>query len=261
MGESIGMYPSLRIISGKRVGTIYELREESIILGRSPTCEIVIPEEAASRQHAQIQLDHEGYSLVDLKSRNGTALNGLTIQGRTILRDRDRISICSTTFEYQAGTKKVSVETETGPNWESETIDSTVLTRINALMSAADLAREQPEAKLKAILELNEVISQTLNIDELLPQILSSLMKFYPQADRSLMIMLDGDRQLYVHSSQHRDGSRQSIDFSRTVVNTAIEDKQAILSADASRDDRFSSSETIVDIMTRSVMCAPLLGA
>ena len=48
------MYPSLRIISGKRAGTIYELRDESIILGRSPTCEIVVPEEAAVRAKPQL---------------------------------------------------------------------------------------------------------------------------------------------------------------------------------------------------------------
>ena len=97
------MGAKLRIIGGKNSGISYELVDEVTTMGRSPSCHVVIPEEAASRKHAEIMKGPEGYILVDLESRNGTSINGFAIAGQTLLRDRDRISICSTTIEFQSG--------------------------------------------------------------------------------------------------------------------------------------------------------------
>src|SRR5208337_1498133 len=50
-----------------------------------------------------------------------------------------------------------------------------------------------------------------------------------------------------------------SVRISRTIVQGVMAGKEAILSADASSDDRFRASESIVDFHIRSVMCAPLI--
>jgi sigma-B regulation protein RsbU (phosphoserine phosphatase) len=253
------MAAKLRIIGGKNSGISYQLVDAITTMGRSPGCHVVIPEEAASRQHAEIMHTPEGYLLVDLQSRNGTSINGFTIEGQTLLRDRDRISICSTTLEFQSGPTTSDLMMIEDPISGPDTVDSTVLSRIDAQQSAENLARFQPEAKLRAILELNEAIGQTIHIDDLLPKILDSLMKLFTEADRAILVLMDEQEKLYVHSIYHRDPNDHSIEFSRTVINTAIAEKQAILSADASTDARFATSETMVDVRTRSVMCAPLL--
>ena len=97
------MGAKLRIIGGKNAGISYQLVDSITTMGRSPSCHVVIPEEAASRQHAEIMSTPEGYLLVDLQSRNGTSINGFAIEGQTLLRDGDRVSICSTTMEFQSG--------------------------------------------------------------------------------------------------------------------------------------------------------------
>lgn len=253
------MTAKLRVIGGKNAGMSYELVDEITSLGRSPSCHVVVPEEAASRQHAEVLDTADGYILTDLRSRNGTALNGFTIEGQTLLRDRDRISICSTTLEFQSSQTTSDIMVFDDSLQGPDTTDSTVLSRIDAQQSAENIARFQPEAKLRAILELNEAIGQSIHVDELLPQILDSLMKLFGQADRAILVMIDGQNELFVHSIHHRDPNDASSEFSRTVINTAIREKQAILSADASNDARFATSDTIVDVRTRSVMCAPLL--
>ncbi len=253
------MGAKLRIIGGKNSGISYELVDEVTTMGRSPSCHVVIPEEAASRQHAEIMKSPEGYILVDLESRNGTSINGFAIAGQTLLRDRDRISICSTTIEFQSGPTTSDLMRLEDPISGPDTVDSTVLSRIDAQQSAENLARFQPEAKLRAILELNEAIGQSIEIDDLLPKILDSLMKLFTEADRAILVLMDEQEELYLHSIYHRDPNDDSLEFSRTVINTAISEKQAILSADAATDARFATSQTIVDVRTRSVMCAPLL--
>ena len=253
------MGAKLRIIGGKNSGISYQLVDDVTTMGRSPSCHVVIPEEAASRQHAEIMKGPEGYILVDLESRNGTSINGFAIAGQTLLRDRDRISICSTTIEFQSGPTTSDLMRLEDPISGPDTVDSTVLSRIDAQQSAENLARFQPEAKLRAILELNAAIGQSIHIDELLPQILDSLMKLFTEADRAILVLMDEQEELYLHSIYHRDPNDDSLEFSRTVINTAISEKQAILSADAATDARFATSQTIVDVRTRSVMCAPLL--
>jgi pSer/pThr/pTyr-binding forkhead associated (FHA) protein len=59
----------------------------------------------ASRNHALIQRDTGGYSLVDLGSTNGTLLNGALVPPRTPqrLRSGDRIKIGEVEIEFLAG--------------------------------------------------------------------------------------------------------------------------------------------------------------
>lgn len=76
-------------------GEIYPLRPLTSI-GRSPTNSIVIPDNFASSEHALISLKEGRWWLEDRNSRNGTILNGDSIQGAIIVTDGDIISIGNT---------------------------------------------------------------------------------------------------------------------------------------------------------------------
>jgi serine phosphatase RsbU (regulator of sigma subunit) len=56
-----------------------------------------------------------------------------------------------------------------------------------------------------------------------------------------------------------RADSDETIRVSRTIANSVMETKEAILSADAASDARFEMSQSIADFRIRSMMCAPLL--
>lgn len=45
-------------------------------VGRSPTCDVVVPDQAASRNHAEISIDGEDIVIADKDSANGTRLDG-----------------------------------------------------------------------------------------------------------------------------------------------------------------------------------------
>ncbi|CAG0944325.1 partial Sensory transduction protein regX3, partial [Anaerolineae bacterium] len=70
-------------------------------LGRSPQCDVYIPDARASRRHAQIEWDGETCALSDLASANGTLLNGRRIITAHALRDGDQIEIASAVLTFR----------------------------------------------------------------------------------------------------------------------------------------------------------------
>jgi len=93
----------LIVISGSAVGKMYKLGNVMTI-GRANDCEICLPDDGISRQHARVEKDEFGSVVIeDLNSTNGTYFNGTRIN-RHQLRDGDKIQIGSTTilkFSYQ----------------------------------------------------------------------------------------------------------------------------------------------------------------
>jgi DNA-binding response OmpR family regulator len=76
-------------------GSFHEqpLAAERVVLGRDPQCDIVLPGRLVSRQHAVISRVGQIYTLEDLGSRNGTAINGDALAGPHVLHDGDRIEL------------------------------------------------------------------------------------------------------------------------------------------------------------------------
>lgn len=84
----------LKVLRGVRPGELLPVEEERVLLGRHPNCQVVFDNGAISRHHAQILESHGSYYIEDLRSRNGTFLNGEPLDGRTELKDGDQIRIC-----------------------------------------------------------------------------------------------------------------------------------------------------------------------
>lgn len=64
-----------------------------VVIGRSPSCDVVIDETYVSGNHARLSLQGPALILEDLGSTNGTMVNGNTIYEPVTLRDGDDIQI------------------------------------------------------------------------------------------------------------------------------------------------------------------------
>lgn len=100
----------LKVIKGTNAGQVFELRGERTVMGRHPSCEVVLDNAAVSREHAQILESHGSFFLEDLRSRNKTYLNQVPIEGRTELHDRDELKVCDLVFQF-----RVTVPAGEGP--------------------------------------------------------------------------------------------------------------------------------------------------
>jgi hypothetical protein len=72
-------------------------------IGRSRACDVVLDDAGASRRHAEIRPDSEGWTLQDLGSTNGVRVNGRTIHGAQPLHPGDRVEIGSTEIVFELG--------------------------------------------------------------------------------------------------------------------------------------------------------------
>jgi len=67
--------------------------DRELILGRDQNCDIVISDRQVSRHHAKILHTPKGVILEDLKSKNGTHINGKKIIDPVVLTDGDVVMI------------------------------------------------------------------------------------------------------------------------------------------------------------------------
>jgi len=105
---------------GNRWTDVLRLQQQAICIGRSSENQIVVRDERASRKHAHIHPTSGGWSVKDLGSRNGTQVNGQTINQEHLLRDGETIGVggCQITFSYSlsgAFSASRQLPTGTGP--------------------------------------------------------------------------------------------------------------------------------------------------
>lgn len=80
----------------------YRMDQEGILLGRDRACFVVLEDKTASRRHAEILHDGGQFFLRDLKSGNGTALNGIPLppEEKMLLKSGDRFRIGNFEFHF-----------------------------------------------------------------------------------------------------------------------------------------------------------------
>ncbi len=93
----------LIVTGGPNAGSIFEMKEAAITIGRSSGCQVVIPDASISRRHAQIVRQESGFYAQDLGSRNGTAINGQRLSEPRRLEDGDTLTVGNIPLRYVAG--------------------------------------------------------------------------------------------------------------------------------------------------------------
>lgn len=251
--------------------TRYAIDRDRAIIGRNSDCDVPLEVAAVSRRHAAIVREQDTFFVEDLESRNGTFLNDERVVHRTPLRDGDQLLICGQTFrfhgDHRAAPTVYGHDTSLMDLMED---DTTKDTRASVMAtfdvggggSASWRLSAKPEVKLAALLEITNNLGKAMSVDEILPKLLDSLFKIFVQADRGFVVMRpkpDGPL-VPVAVKNRREGDEQRTRISRTIVEEAIKSRKAILSADASSDERFSMAQSIADFAIRSMICAPMVG-
>lgn len=98
--ELVSTPPTLVGPSGQRV----ELGVDAVVIGRHEDCDLVLPDDQASRRHAQVSPAGTGFVVEDLGSTNGTRVNGTPVTDLTGLHDGDRIEVGHSVVRYVART-------------------------------------------------------------------------------------------------------------------------------------------------------------
>lgn len=90
----------LTITNGDDEGLMFPLTEPEYLIGRQRDNQISLPDLGVSGHHVRIYRGPEGYTIEDLKSRNGTWLNGARTF-HALLKNADQIRIGATEMRYE----------------------------------------------------------------------------------------------------------------------------------------------------------------
>jgi pSer/pThr/pTyr-binding forkhead associated (FHA) protein len=254
---------SLLVIEGPNQNTRIPLERDRIVLGRDSACDVVINVPTVSSEHAHIIRKAGQYYIEDLKSRDGTQVNGTTIATQTPvpLTENDKIKICDFICSFHEPERKPLpkelLATEVLTDEEDDTVEASVSHSSGLLLDS------QSTERLQALREFSGKLSNTLEFDQLLAEIVDRLFKLFKQADRGFVILREEPSGRLVprviKTRQTEDASNAR--FSRSIVRHCWEKVEGLLSDDAATDSRFSLAQSIAAFRIRSVMCAPLLTA
>jgi two-component system cell cycle response regulator len=87
----------LIVLAGSNVGEMYRLEEGETFLGRGQNATIKLLDDGISRRHARLMQAGGEVMIEDLKSSNGTIVNGAPVDTQ-LLKDGDKIRLGSTTI-------------------------------------------------------------------------------------------------------------------------------------------------------------------
>nr|WP_040657095.1 MULTISPECIES: FHA domain-containing protein [Olsenella] len=105
--------PTLSIVKGPQTGSVFELSEDEISIGRDPNSSVFLNDMTVSRRHARIDLSGlaSGFATIeDLGSLNGSWVDG-AIVNRAMLKDGSTIQIGTFRMVFHTNQKPTRIET------------------------------------------------------------------------------------------------------------------------------------------------------
>jgi adenylate cyclase len=256
----------------------YTFSEGEVVIGRSPDCQVVLKDFGISRNHAKLIVDEEGVRIQDLKSKNGTQVNGVpVVEAR--LKDGDRVLLGKFQLTFgKALEAKVELDEEKPLSEEAGTIIRSVgdLSKLLGTDKPSQ-ANKAPEKKsggsdvqeiekanriLKVLTRVAETLIAVRPVEEVLLQVMDIVFDQMP-ADRGFLMLYDeGTDKLVPMTVKHRKPEKSDdsskITISKTIADRVFKDRVSILTSDALVDPRFGAGDSIRFHGIRSAMCAPL---
>jgi transcriptional regulator with GAF, ATPase, and Fis domain len=232
---------------------VIELAGKSTSIGRSHENDIEIDDINSSRRHCRIDRKGGGvYEVTDLKSRNGTLVNGILVLRRE-LRPGDCIEIGKTRMYFQYVPTEIT----------DDTID---LTTDYFLEPLSDLDGEGQTQVLKKereiflkILDINKKLGATLVLSDLLDLIIDTVVDV-TNAERGFLI-LKTQSDMVVETARNVDREKlkgPEFKVSRSIAEHVLETGGSILSDNAVKDRRFRGFASVYNLNMKSVLAVPI---
>lgn len=230
---------------------------DGLTLGRAADNGVVLRDFSVSRHHARIEAEDGGLRVVDLESTNGVKLDGEFV---TAGRLRPGMALGIGSFELRV----VEVdEARAAPAGQTYLRPLEEFKRDYGLEGPAHEPAGEAAERGRVFEVLAQVAKTLLQVEDLRPvleKVMDVVFEHLP-VDRGFILLDDGRGTPRLESFRAREpeGERPpQAPLSRTIVDTVIRDKVALLTHDAQADARFEAGKSIRIHQIRSAMCAPL---
>ena len=235
-------------------------------IGRVLENEICLQDVKVSRYHAEISRTKNGYLFRDLGSRNGSYIKGARVS-ETILTNGDKIKIGSSVIIF------IEDLTDTSPSGlvriaSTKISDQAIQARVAvgeedsftpAYLIKDGMDWQEDYEKLRLGNELLRHVGLQRDLDEILNSIAEKLLEIFP-ADRCAILLLDSaSDHLVPMAVKVFPGIDKHMSISESILDEVRKNHSALVIADASSDERFAHSASILVQGLQSVLCAPII--
>jgi signal transduction histidine kinase len=249
---------SVYITDGPNKGASFNLNEGITTIGRNPDNDIPISDKGVSRHHGKFIKRDNRVFIIDLNSLHGVLIDGQKIApGQEVEIKKDSsVRIGKTLLSFSDRRPPEPTDLPRPVYVQRKLFDT----------STSHLVRDKSRSyvrNLELLLRVSNIFAQSLNIDELLGEVIEQIFNHLGRIDRGAILLLDEDtRALKEAASKTRlddkDGLFSKINYSRTIVNRAIEEAKAVIVSDTSSADKADLSNSMEKMRITSVMCVPL---
>lgn len=248
--------PKLIVTKGPMKDKVFFFKGEVVFAGRGSDNDITLEGREISRKHFKFVKKGKRLYVEDLKSRNGTRLNGeVIVPGREfVIKENDILSIGNSEFLVNG-----LLENKSSPEKDSSTQ--------GAIIDPGEETKPFKERRsldrknLELIWEVTELLRKSLSIKEVLERIMRHVMDFFPRIDTAAIILYDQQKDEIVEtfSTERFESVMEEVHFSESIAKRVIGDGKAIRMSNTKYEKSEDLSKSIIDLKIKSVMCVPMI--
>lgn len=271
--------PAFVVVSGPNLGARYPLNSSTnsstVRIGRDSRCEIHFDDTETSRKHAEIELVGDSYVLRDLKSSNGTTVNGQTIETKTLL-DGDRVQIGKQILVFRlreaipSATDKDYLQRSVSIVPDHDLENSQIISRADLSDPVGETEFFDPQvanplsvnkSPWEIMYRTSLAVSRTLDINQLLEQIVDLIFQWV-QCDHACVMLTDSvsNELKPVYRKNRKPQSNHQITISRTILDFVLKNEEGVLTSNAKDDRRWNTSASIEASGVCEAICVPMKG-
>src|SRR6185295_1610781 len=249
---------TIRVKTGPNKGKIYDLKDTPLTVGREENQIIQILDQGVSRAHAEIFRLGEMCFVRDLNSTNGTYVNDVKVSEES-LKAGDEMLIGTTILVFEdlapGRLKGDGVVFEGEDNGKIET--TTVELKVDNKGTRA-IGKEVQSRNLTLISQLGRILRGERDFQIAQEKAVEILCQAIGANQGFLFSIEPGTEKVVPRVVVESDDSGVDRKVSRTIVNRVKSSGLPLLTSDATLDERFNLSESVIPKKIKSVICAPV---
>ncbi|UCB48033.1 MAG: FHA domain-containing protein, partial [Deltaproteobacteria bacterium] len=245
----------LYTMDGSDEGQSFDLNADTIYVGRSAFNHVQMKDKFVSRKHLRIVKRGNKYFIKDLKSKNGTFVNGEAIRPGVELQVGEGVPIVLGMSVLCLGKACLDsvIPFLDSIDFSKEITDSeTVIVQDRPMTS---------QKNMELIHKVSDVLMKSTDINEILQKILDYILDLLKRVDRGVIILIHPETKEVseVIPKSRESGDRTRKGYSRTIVERVVREGRPIMMLDTLSEDEGDRSESMEMMRVRSVMCVPLI--
>jgi two-component system, NtrC family, response regulator HydG len=244
------MDPRIIAVSGPLKDQVFRLADGQVSVGREPSNSVPVRDVTVSRQHCVIEMRDGQVEVTDLKSHNGTFVNGIPVNKRT-LRHGDvlRVGQCELLFVTEASVPEMAPRVLYSDETTNDIL-KTVKLRDSRVGSPLPSELGRMARDLSALVKISRTINSTSDPQALQRNLLECIFEVVPADFGAILLMDQAEDEPTSICSYDREGrDAQQVSVHRELVQRTLWEQSAVIAEGA------GNSQT-----AGNAMCVALVG-